>query len=258
MKRIMRNSSIACLAISCLLAIKGGRLAIAQTVVEQSKPNTAGQKAENLPADINAKFLSPEMDPATFVGQFEVESREVFVCRQQILNAMELTSGDKVADIGAGTGLFLKPLSEDVGSDGKVFAVDISPNFVKFLKQRSKKEQLENVEVIFCSERSANLPPSSVDCLLICDVYHHFEYPQDSLESLLQALRPGGRLVLVDFFKKPKGVSPSRLDWLDRHIRAEKDVFRKEIEAAGFKFLDELPVEGFKENYLLRFSKEVP
>ncbi|MFN3193587.1 MAG: class I SAM-dependent methyltransferase [Aureliella sp.] len=212
----------------------------------------AGKRPENLPSGINDSFLDPDMNVEDFIARFEIESREVFACREQILAAIQLEKGMDVADIGSGTGLYLKALSTSVGEKGKVYAVDISPNFIKHLRQRTKDENLENVDVVLCSERDANLKPDSIDRAFICDVYHHFEYPNASMKSILRAMRKGGKLVVVDFDRIP---GKSR-DWLLGHIRAPKEVFRQEIIDAGFTFDGEIKVEGFEENYLLRFTKK--
>jgi ubiquinone/menaquinone biosynthesis C-methylase UbiE len=224
-------------------------VAVAQTeTVEQI---TRPKKPENLPQGINDSFLDPDMNVEDFIERFEVESREVFACRDQILAAIELEQGMSVADVGSGTGLYLQPLSKSVGESGKVFAVDIAPKFVKHLRQRCKDESLKNVEVVLCSDRDTNLKPNSVDRVFICDVYHHFEYPDSSLESIYRALRPGGKLILVDFDRIP---GESR-EWLLGHIRAPKAVFKQEVIDAGFEFETEVDVDGFEENYLLRFIK---
>lgn len=214
------------------------------TTLEASRP-------ENLPKGINDSFLDPDLNVEEFVERFEVESREVFACRGQILAALQLESGMEVADVGAGTGLYMAPLSRSVGESGKVYAVDISPKFVKHLRQRSKDEALHNVEVILCSDRDTNLKPDSVDRVFICDVYHHFEYPSSSLESIYRALRPGGKLILVDFDR----IEGQSREWLLSHIRAPKEVFKQEILDAGFEFEEEVEVDGFEENYLLRFIR---
>lgn len=223
-----------------------------------SKPDSTkvtDQRADNLPDDINRGFLDPEMKPEEYIKRFEVESREVFAQRRAIVDALELKPGSAVGDIGAGTGLFLKPLSVAVGGDGKIFAVEISPSFIRHLRKRITDENLENAQVVFCSDREANLAKNSVDRLLICDVYHHFEYPQSTLQSLNAAMRQNGILVVVDFHRDPEGVSEERKKWLNGHIRAPLEVFRQEIEQAGFVFKDQVPVEGFKENYMIRFTK---
>jgi ubiquinone/menaquinone biosynthesis C-methylase UbiE len=209
-------------------------------------------RAENLPAGINDSFLDPEMKVEDFIKRFEIESREVFACRQQILAAVQLEPGMSIADVGSGTGLYLGAFSHAVGSQGKVYAVDISPNFVKHLRSRAKQEKLDNVEVVLCSDHDVNLKPNSVERVFVCDVYHHFEYPASSLASIYAALRPGGQLILVDFHNDAEG---ERGAWLKNHVRAPKEVFKQEVIDAGFTFQEEVDIDGFKENYLLRFVK---
>ena len=93
------------------------------------------------------------------------------------------------------------------------------------------------------------LPESSVDLVYICDTYHHFEHPQKVLASIRKALRPGGRLIIVDF-ERIEGKSPK---WLLEHVRAGKDTVRSEIEAAGFRFTGEK--KFLRENYFIVFER---
>ncbi len=220
---------------------------------EAGQSQATEKRPENLPKNINQSFLDPELDVDKFVKRFEVESREVVACQKQILAAVDIQPGMKVADIGAGTGLYMQPFSKTVGEKGKVYAVDISPKFIKHLRRRARKEELENVKVVLCNDRSANLKPNSVDRAFICDVYHHFEYPLSSMKSIYDALHSGGKLVLVDFHRKVD--DPKRSEWLMGHIRDPQEVFKQEIVDAGFKFEEEVEVDGFTENYLLVFSK---
>lgn len=250
-----RLSIFLCFVIICVVSVA----TIAQEATQTKDPATSSstdssKRPENLPEGINDSFLDPNMNVEDFIARFEIESREVFACREQILASIELEKGMDVADIGSGTGLYLKALSRGVGSEGKVFAVDIAPNFVKHLRDRAKKESLKNVEVVLCSDRDVNLKPNSIDRAFICDVYHHFEFPDQSMKSVYRALRPGGKLILVDFDRIP---GESR-EWLLGHIRAPKKVFKDEIIAAGFEFEKEIDVEGFEENYMLRFVKPKP
>jgi ubiquinone/menaquinone biosynthesis C-methylase UbiE len=156
-----------------------------------------------------------------------------------------------VADIGAGTGLFLPDFDREVGSEGRVFAVEIAPKFLEHLRERTEREGLTRVEVVEGLEDSVELPAASVDLAFVCDTYHHFEYPQSTLASLYTAIRPGGSLVILDFERIP-GESQ---DWVLGHMRAGKEVFRREIESAGFEFEREVTVEDLKENYVLRFRR---
>lgn len=248
MRKLISRSLVVC-TIACLGGLSDCATATGQEVVDDAK------RAENLPQGINDGFLDPDMDVEKYISRFEVESREVFACRKQIMKAMNLEPGMDVADVGAGTGLYMAAFSKTVGKDGKVYAVDISPKFVKHLRKRSEDEGLSNVEVVFCTDRSANLKPRSIDRAFICDVYHHFEYPDSSMKSIFNALRKGGELILVDFHRQPKGADEKRLSWLSGHIRADQSVFKQEIIDAGFKFDGEVEIDGFEENYLLKFSR---
>lgn len=200
---------------------------------------------------INEGYLDPELDIDAMVRRFELESREIAAQRDDIVAAAGLQEGDRLADIGAGTGLFLEPFAAAVGSTGKLYAVDIAAPFVGFLSQRASKLGLTQVEPVLCSERSVELSEASIDVAFVCDVYHHFEYPNSSLASIYSALAPGGRLVVVDFERIP-GVTR---DWLLDHVRAGKDVVRSEIETAGFRFVEEVEVTGLEENYLVVFER---
>jgi ubiquinone/menaquinone biosynthesis C-methylase UbiE len=247
-KQILRVSSL------CILLSSVGTSVHGQDATTTATQKTEAKRAENLPSGINDSFLDPDMNVEDFIKRFEVESREVFACREAILEAIQLKPGMTVADIGSGTGLYLRPLSRSVGEEGKVYAVDIAPKFVKHLRDRAKEEKLGNVEAVLCSDRDVNLKVNSIDRAFICDVYHHFEYPENSLKSIYAAMRAGGKLVLVDFHREPE-VSPERKQWLRGHIRAPLETFKQEIIDAGFKFEEQVEIDGFSENYLLRFTK---
>jgi len=204
-----------------------------------------------VPAGINDNFLDPDLDADAWMKRFEVESREVFAGRVEVMKALGLEAGDRIADVGSGTGLYLSAFSDAVGKDGRVYAVDISPNFIEFIRRRIVDENLENVRVVPSTEHSASLAAESVDHVFICDTYHHFTYYGEMLDSIREGLAAGGQLVVIDFERIP---GTSR-DWLLTHVRAGKDQVRAEIEQAGFEFVEEVEVPAFEENYLLRFHK---
>lgn len=203
------------------------------------------------PADINARFLAQDMQVEEWVDRFEGESRAVYARRLAIVEALDLTPGDDIADIGAGTGFFSYLFAKAIGEDGTAYAVEISPGFLEHLRTQKVDRALSNLEVVAGTDRSVALPSASIDVAFICDVYHHFEHPQDSLASLMDAVRPGGELVLVEFHRIP-GVSS---DFILGHVRAGRSVFQAEIEAAGFRFVEEIPINGLDDNYVLRFER---
>ena len=203
-----------------------------------------------VPENINESFLDPNASAEDFVKRWEIESREVYASRAGIVGALELQSGDRVADIGTGTGLFLEPIAEAVGKTGKVYATDISVAFLEHVRNRVAEHGWTQVQPILGGMHTTGLLKNSIDLAFTCDVYHHFEYHEDMLRSIHGALRPGGRLVIVDFERIP-GVSR---EWMLSHVRAPKETVIAEVTAAGFQFDGEVEVEGFDENYLLRFT----
>ena len=200
---------------------------------------------------VNKKFVDPNLDVDSFVKRFEIESREVFVNRERILAACDIEKGDTVADIGAGTGLFTRLFALEVGGEGWVYAVDIAPRFVQHINDEASKAKLNNITGVLCAEDSVNLPPNSADVVFVCDTYHHFEYPKSTLASIKRALKDDGHLILIDFDR----VEGKSRDWLMQHVRAGKEVFRDEIETAGFSLVEEKTIDGFEENYFLKFRK---
>lgn len=200
---------------------------------------------------INQTFLDPDLDIENYIQRFEVESREIARWHREIVSAMNIQPGDAVVDIGAGTGLFLEALAHSVGESGTVYAIDISEPFVEHMRQRAADLGLGQVQAQVCSEDSIDLPRASIDFAFACDVYHHFEYPQSTLASIRRALRSGGEFFIVDFERIPGVTSP----WLMEHVRAGKEVFTAEIEAAGFDLVEEIAIDGLSENYMLRFRR---
>jgi ubiquinone/menaquinone biosynthesis C-methylase UbiE len=205
----------------------------------------AGQGAA---PEINAPYRNPDYEK--WRQSFETESREVYQQRHAIVAAARTQPGMTVADVGAGTGLFTRLFAAQVGTGGRVYAVDIAREFIAGNLRRAREAGHDNVIGIESTQHDTRLPADTIDLAFICDAYHHFEQPKAMLASIRSALRPGGALVVVDFERIP-GVSP---DWILKHVRAGKEEFRAEIEAAGFRFVEE--VKLMRENYFLRFARE--
>jgi len=209
------------------------------------------EREESVRPGINERFLDPNLDPSEWLGRFETESREIYRARGAIVKAVNLKQGDRIADIGAGTGLFTFLFADQIGPRGWVFAVEISPRFVERIDKLATEQGFANITPLLGAEDVVRLPPESINVAFVCDTYHHFEYPGTIMTSIKRALRPGGRLVVVDF-ERIEGVSRQ---WVLDHMRAGKSVFRKEIEDAGFEFIGETKVEGLEENYFIAFRK---
>jgi ubiquinone/menaquinone biosynthesis C-methylase UbiE len=199
----------------------------------ENKANPVASSEGNVAAVDVAKINAPFRKVASvddWVARFEGNQREIFAQRVLIAAACELSPGMRIADLGAGTGLFEPIFSTRVGPTGRVFAPDISPEFVEHLRQRAFLESLMNVDVVKCPDEATGLPPASVDVVFVCDVYHHFEQPQKNLASVRATLKPGGRLVVIDFDR----VVGKSSDFVLKHVRAGREQFTKEITAAGF------------------------
>jgi predicted methyltransferase len=217
------------------------------SLIQSDTPDAASK----VPEGINDNFKNPSLDVDEWIARFEVESREVYAARDEVLKACNVTPGERVADVGAGTGFYSRLFAKTTGWDGWVYSVDISPNFLQHIATRATADGIENLTTVLGTDVSIRLPPESVDLVFICDTYHHFESPTQSLSSIYRALKPGGRLVLIDFERIPG----STREFLMGHVRAGKEVFQSEVLAAGFEFTDEITVDAFEENYLLRFTK---
>ena len=208
----------------------------------------ANAQEKSVRPGINDPFQNP--DVKKFEGTFEGESREVFAKRKEIVAAVGLKPGESVADIGAGTGLFTRLFAAEVGPKGKVYAVDIAQKFLDHITKTNKDAGFANVTTVLCKPHSTELPAGSIDVAFVCDTYHHFEFPSRTMASIHAALKPVGRVVLIDF-RRVKGQST---DWVMNHVRAGQEVFEQEIAEAGFKKVKEVK-DTLKENYLVVFEK---
>lgn len=207
----------------------------------------AASAEQNINPGINDHYQSPNV--SQWRGVFERDGREVWDRRDDIIRALDLQPGMSIADVGAGTGFFTMLMAQQVGPMGKAYAVDIAPEFVKAIEARAKGEGIGNIVGVVNDQKSVRLPAESVDLVFISDTYHHFEYPMTTLESIHQALRPDGELVIIDFKRIP-GFSGA---WVMNHVRAGEQQVTTEIQAAGFELVQRL--DFMQTQYYLRFRK---
>jgi len=132
-------------------------------------------------------------------GWLERPEREKEEKPQLLLELLDLEPGDVVADIGAGSGYHTRRLARAVAPSGSVFAVDIQPEMLEMLSERLKEEGIENVEPVLGQIDDVKLPEGSVDLVLMVDVYHEFSHPYEMMRSISRSLKPGGRVVLVEY-----------------------------------------------------------
>ena len=202
-------------------------------------------------AEMNKKFTDPGADIRQFVQRFENDGRDVFVKRADIVRAVGLRPGDIVADVGAGTGLFTELFAEQVGPNGTVYAVDIGPGMLKHIAERARQCGCErSVKTVLNTHDSTELPPACVDVAFVCDTYHHFEHPERMLASIHSALRPGGRLIIIDFdLRADSG------DFIRQRARAPKEVYYREIASAGFERIENGNAPDIEDNFYAEFRR---
>jgi ubiquinone/menaquinone biosynthesis C-methylase UbiE len=163
------------------------------------------------------------------------------------LDVLKIPRGASVADVGAGSGYFTVRLSSRVGPAGKVYAVDIQPEMLRLLGLRLKTENITNVVLIPGAVDNPRLPASALDLELMVDVYHEFSAPQTMLRHLRDALKPDGRLVLLEYRKEDPSI-PIRPD----HKMSVAEA-KLEVEAEGFR-LSQVD-ESLPRQHILVFTK---
>lgn len=129
----------------------------------------------------------------------EREEREKEERTDLLLAALGLRPGEVVADVGAGTGYISRRLAAAVGAQGRVDAVDVQPEMVRMLAEQARRAGLAQIRPVLGTSSDVRLPPASVDLALMVDVYHELEFPYEVLASIVRALKPGGRLVFVEY-----------------------------------------------------------
>jgi FkbM family methyltransferase len=164
-----------------------------------------------------------------------------------LLKNLNLKSGMHVADIGAGSGYYTSLIAKRIGN-GKVYAVDVEPQMILFLNERIKEEKLSNVVTVLGSETSVRLPASSLDMMLLVDVYHEFSFPYEMGQSMYNALKPDGRLVLVEFRSEDESVPIKTI----HKMSVAQSV--KELKAVGFKL--EKNISNLPWQHCMVFVKE--
>lgn len=162
-------------------------------------------------------------------GWLERPEREKEEHVSKLMPSLNVKPGEVVVDFGAGSGFHTMKLSKLVGAQGKVLAVDIQPQMLDIIRKRVKKDKISNVELIQNTEKDPKLPANAVDMVLMVDVYHELSYPYEVTAELVKALKPGGRLVFVEF-----RLEDEKVPILAVHRMTEKQV-KKEMEPFALK-----------------------
>jgi len=169
--------------------------------------------------------------------------------------------------VGAGTGLWTFFFAEKVGPSGRVVGTELSEGFLKILRQKDKETRgdgkpLAPIDFIQSSETETGIPSDlAADLVLLCDVYHHFEFPKAQMASIRRALlgvaekgKGPGLLAFVDFHRDPAKIWSHPPEWVLEHVRAGKEEFTEEVISCGFRLKEELEIANMRENYFILFE----
>ena len=174
------------------------------------------------------------------VGFFNRPERAAEEKTDALIEALDIRDGDRVADIGAGTGFFTWRLAKRAAARGKVLAVDIQQSMLDRAAAAMKERGITNVEYVLATERDPKLAPRALDMVFIAHSYHEFTEPETMIEAVRRSLNPAGRLVIVEYAKEKRAAPASPLH------KMSFDEIRTEIEPLGFELeqiLDFLPMQ---------------
>ena len=152
----------------------------------------------------------------------------------EVLKSMGLKPGMKVADIGCGSGYYARKMAAQVGPDGVVYGVDIQPEMLEIMVKLCGEEEVTNVRPVLGDEKDPKLPQGEIDWMILADVYHEFQYPEEMLAQMLEALAPDGKVALLEYraeaFRTASHIKPE-------HRMTVRDVLA-EWNSAGFELFD--------------------
>lgn len=166
---------------------------------------------------------------------------------ERAIDLIGLKPGMMVGDVGAGVGYFTLRMAKRVAPTGKVYANDVQPGMLRRLRQRAAAEGITNIETILGTETDPRLPANTLDLIIMVDVYHEFSRPQEMLQALKTALKPDGRLILLEYRKEDPSV-PIRPE----HKMSVAEA-KAELEAEGYKLEKVLP--DLPRQHILIFKK---
>jgi len=187
--------------------------------------------------DAQRRQIAPPTENAAF---FDRPGRDRDDQPDELMRALELRPGSAIADIGAGTGYFTWRLAERVGQTGKVFAVDVQQNMLDITRLTVERHGLGNVEYLLAGDGDPKLPARSIDMAFIAYAFHEFARPAAMVAAIRRALKPGGRIFVLEYAREAPAAPASHLH------RMGFDEIRREIEPHGFvvdRMFDFLPVQ---------------
>jgi ubiquinone/menaquinone biosynthesis C-methylase UbiE len=182
--------------------------------------------------EYKGRTIAPYMSYAHASWLMRPERQKEEDC-EQLLKVLEFEEGAAVCDMGCGNGFYTLPFAKQVGETGKVYAVDIQPEMLELLNDRVKEAKLTNIVPVLGTIVNPKLPDGALDAIVLIDVYHEFSHPEQMLARMRAALKPKGRLILVEFRLEDESV-PIRLE----HKMSKKQIL-KELRPNGFKLVEQ-------------------
>jgi len=183
------------------------------------------------PADAQTRPRHGKLFPPQDLGLLEGPDRDLWQLPDQIMDSLGMAEGSVVADIGAGGGWFTIRLARRVGANGIVYAEDIQPQMLEATMRRVAREGLRNVRRVLGTAEDPRLPEGTLDAVLIVDTYHELDNPDALLHNIAKALKPQGRVGVVDFKRDGLGPGPSLDD------RVDPELVVRDAEAAGLRLV---------------------
>jgi SAM-dependent methyltransferase len=227
-------------------------MAIALFISLMSTPSLADQsiystREQHHPDGIGKFYMGREIAQVMGhpgAGWLERSSRGIEERPQLAIDLLDLQATDTVADIGAGTGYFSFRMAQQVA---QVYAVDIQPEMLEIVSTIQAENKIDNVETILGEATATHLPPNSIDLALMVDAYHEFAYPREMMQSIVAALKPGGRVALLEYKAENPLVMIKRL-----HKMSQAQV-KAEMNAVGLTFV--MNKRDLPQQHLLIFQK---
>ncbi len=229
------------------LAIVAAAAQLSCTSPEPVQAQHEGKEALGLGKVTRRRQIAPMLSPE-HADWLVRPDREASEQPEQVLDALKIPAGATVADVGAGVGYFTWRLARRVGPGGKVIAVEVQQRMLDLMAKNLKDRNVTNVEMVLGGARDPRLPEGAVDLALLVDVYHEFSEPEAMMTNIRRALKPDGRLVLIEYRKEDPAVPI-----LPLHKMSVEDV-RSEIEPVGFQFREAL--EFLPTQHILVFARK--
>ena len=201
--------------------------------------------AQNSPASRNKEEINKiHQDAQTYISMLENPQRDAEQKPEEVIKSLNIKKGDFIADIGAGSGYFAFRFARHVGASGRIYAVDINPDMILHLNRHIRDTGINNVATVLSEANDPLLSANSIDLFFVCNTWHHISDQSRYLTLMRKILKPGGRIVIVDYKKEELPVGPPP----DMKMAREEVI--NGMQAAGFRLSREhsfLPYQYFLE-----------